>query len=176
MMKLITTTSLLLIFTLVFLSCDQSSNENNSTTTPESFVFDNDGSGCSNFLVYESNDQFYTIHISGRRDSLGISTVPMVFDLPNDQLQVVVNQFDGLIGNYYCDDVVGDEGTILNSYSPISGSAEIVITQDSIFVNDWELIYEISISLDNLIFDVNGDEVEIKNNTFSNVRVGWFPG
>ena len=100
----------------------------------------------------------------------------MVFDLPNDQLQVVVNQFDGFIGNYYCDDVVGDEGTILNSYSPISGSAEIVITQDSIFVNDWELIYEISVSLDNLIFDVNGDEVEIKNNTFSNVRVGWFPG
>jgi len=175
-MKSILLYLILIVSTLILFSCDDSSNTDNAMVIPKEFVFDNVGKGCSNFVIYEINEQFYSIHVSGSRDSLGVSTTLKTFDFPNDNLQVVVNQFDGFIGNYFCDDVLGDEGTILNSYSPVSGSSDIVITQDSIIVNEWEVIYEISVSLNDLIFEVDDTEVTIENLTFSNVRVGWFPG
>ncbi len=166
----------LLILTLAIISCDDSSDDNNAVVIQEEFVFDSDGNGCSSFLVYETNDKFHSLHISGNRDELGISTTPKTFALPLNQLNVVVNQFDGEIGNYYCDDVIGDEGTIINTYTPNSGTAEIVITQDSISVYEWEVIYEVSVTLKDLIFVVDDTIVTIDNKIFENVRVGWFPG
>jgi hypothetical protein len=164
------------ILTFALISCDDSSDDNNGVVVQEEFVFDNLGSGCSSFLVYETNEHFHSLHISGNREELGISTTPKTFALPLDQLNVAVNEFDGEIGNYYCDDVLGDEGTIINTYTPNSGTAEVVITQDSISVYEWEVIYEVSITLKDLIFVVGDNIVTIESKTYENVRVGWFPG
>lgn len=164
-------------------SCDRNTDTDdqmdNLSGTLTSYDFTQSCFGCSSFLVYkQDNIQHASISVFGMRDQLNLSTETVTIPLPNDGLDVQVNEFDGPIGSYFCDDVLGDEAEILATHRPISGHAEITITADSIFVSDYSVHYDITVKLTDLEFVTpDSDQVEvIEELLFEEVRVGWFPG
>lgn len=156
-----------------------SCNKNTSTTVLSTYNFQDSGDGCANFIVYKhDNDANATLSVSGMRDVLNLSSEALSFNLPHDGLTIQLNQFDGPIGYYYCDDVAGDEAMIITTSSPISGTAEITITADSTYVSTYEIHYELSVFLKNLEFEVpDSDEtIVIEDISFEGINVGWLPG
>ena len=107
---------------------------------------------------------------------LGLSTSNQEFELPLTDLTVSINEFDGSIGNFYCDDVRGDEGEIINTYTANSGIVEIQTSRDSLTVDPLGTTYEITLRVRNLEFDIDGESQEIEKLIFEDVFVGWFPG
>jgi len=143
---------------------------------PNDVTFQNQAFGCANFIVYSQGSDNTVLCIIGDREVLGLSTSNQEFELPHNALTVSFNEFDGPIGNFYCDDVVGDEGEIINSYTANSGIVEIQISRDSLNVDPLGTTYEITLRVRNLEFDINGDIQEIEELIFEDVFVGWFPG
>lgn len=105
-----------------------------------------------------------------------MSSTNQQFELPHNNLIVSFNEFDGPIGNFYCDDVIGDEGEIINSYTAIAGTVEIQIVSDNIFVDPLGTTYEITLQVRNLEFEVEGISQVIEELILEDVFVGWLPG
>ncbi len=138
--------------------------------------FDKERDGCGNFRVYTIGENNTSLTIRGDRDLLGISTTKQEFALPHENLEISINEFDGPIGNFYCDDAIGDEGSVINQYFPASGIAEIQITRDSIQLDGSLVIYEITIKLKDIEFEIDKDLKFFEEIDFNNIRVGWLPG
>lgn len=158
----------LIVAALLVSSCGSNSDVNGLN-------FSNEGSGCANFIVYTQEDDF-SLTIVGDTDSLGLSTDTRIFTLPSEDLDISINEFDGPIGNFYCDDVAGDEGTIVNQYLAVSGSAEISISQDTLPASSSSRLYEINILLKDVEFEIDDELKLIEEMEFNNVQVGWLPG
>lgn len=132
--------------------------------------------GCGDFLVFAENDEHLSFSFYTNIFELDLEDLPMTFELPKADFNITLLQFDGPIGNYHCDDVLGDEGNILSSNSPIAGAVRIFppvgeMTEEPCFNN-----YTISLLFTDLIFEIDGEEKYIEELSFEDVIVGWCPG
>jgi len=158
----------LVMISFIIISCN--------SKEPNDVTFQNQAFGCANFIVYSQGSDNTVLCIIGDREVLGLSTSNQEFELPHNALTVSFNEFDGPIGNFYCDDVIGDEGEIINTYTANSGIVEIQISRDSITVDPLSTTYEITLRVRNLEFNIDGESQEIEELIFEDVFVGWFPG
>ena len=144
----------------------------------ENFTFNVAASGCSNFYVYkELPEQRLHLYVQGDRDALALDLSEKEFEVSNNDLKVEILQFDGEIGQYACDDVANDQGEVISTWSAISGTVSIQITQDSISVNPWEMTYEINVKLKEVQFENEQQErAVLEQTTFEKVYVVWLPG
>ena len=92
-----------------------------------------DAQGCSDFYVYKelSADKFH-LTVNGNKALLGLDKTSQKIQFDNENLNIELIQFKDEIGNYACDDVAGDDGEILEIWTPIAGEATIQIVEDSI--------------------------------------------
>ncbi len=157
---------LALATSLIVSSCGN----NNGILDPISF--ENEASGCANFIVYTQKDN-YSLTITGQTDTLDLGTDLKTFSLPSEDLIVSINEFDRTIGNFYCDDVVGDEGEILNQHIATSGNVEISISQEDPQIG---MIYQINVVLKDVEFEIDESTMLYEELEFNEVTVGWFPG
>lgn len=141
------------------------------------YTFNNAGRGCGNFIVYSFANDSISMTIRGDRDTLGLNDGSKTFILPNKDLKISLNQFDGPAGSFYCDDVSGNEGSIINSYSVVSGEATIRILKDDISQNPTNRFFTLRLELVNVIFKLEDDNTEFYERLiFNDVAVGWIPG
>ncbi|MEM6316654.1 MAG: hypothetical protein AAF960_03235 [Bacteroidota bacterium] len=134
--------------------------------------------GCSSFYVFKENRQEgLHLAVKGDRDELQLSEMAQVFDLKTADLTVELLKFEGEIGQYACDDVVGDEGTVEQTWVAAEGQATLQILEDSISVQSWETTYRLQVKLKNIRLTAeNKDDVRIDEVLFEDVYVGWLPG
>ena len=143
-------------------------------------TFTTQAGGCGTFFVYRFNvDEELAITVRGERDALNLSTDEQIFDLENTAgLDVAVLQFNKAASDSYCNDVIiNGAPQIINSWEGINGTVSIQITEDSIYFSEYELIYKVSIKVEEVEFiDSDGNTQEVDAVEFSNVNVGWLPG
>ncbi len=143
-----------------------------------SFSFEEAASGCGNFYVYkELAEEHLHLYVQADRDALNLDLTEQEFDISNEAITVEVLQFDGEIGQYACDDVANDQGTVISTWSALSGEVSIQITRDSISVNPWETTYEVNVKLKDVFFENEQNEnAKLLETNFKEVYVGWLPG
>lgn len=144
----------------------------------ETFSFNGSADGCSNFYVYKENQE-KRLHLAvhGDRDKLGVDLTEKEFSLPNEHLTVEVLLFDGEIGSYACDDVANDQAMVVGTWTAISGTVSIQITEDSISVNPWEMTYKMTVKLKEVqVENLGNSQAVVKDTEFEEVYVGWLPG
>lgn len=164
--------------TLFLSSCsDQSKVELPNGVNPR--AFNTEAQGCSSFYVFkEDHEENILIEVQGSRDELELSQTEKEFDLTHPSLRAAILKFDGPIGQYACDDVLGNEGEVISTWKAISGKALIKIEEDRIVVNSWSVHYRISVKLLEPVFEnEDGDQLPFNGIIeFNNVYVGWLPG
>lgn len=164
------------LITLLSFSC----NKEKIITDFTGSTFTQNAKGCGAFFVYKFNaDKDLSITVRGDRDALNLNTSEQEFELGNAaDLSVKVAQFNKSAPDFYCNDIV-EEGAAekIHSWDGINGTVRIQITEDSISVSEYELIYKVSVKIEDVEFmDSNGNTQEVDAVEFSDVRVGWLPG
>lgn len=167
--------SFFLVSTLIF-SCNKDKIIKNFTGS----TFTEQPMGCGNFFVYRFNlDEDLAITVRGERDELSLNTDEQIFDLENTAgLNVAIVQFNKSALNSYCNDAIEYSAPeIINNWEVINGTVRIQITEDSISVSEYELIYKVSIKVEGIqCIDSDGNTQEVDAVELSNVTVGWLPG
>ncbi|HFC01012.1 MAG TPA: hypothetical protein ENJ53_09435 [Phaeodactylibacter sp.] len=170
-----------LILGFLFFQCK---NEQDIAPTVKNndLIFVGTGSGCSTFLAFKLNeDRNIGLVVSGNRDSLQLDSTIQTYNLAYlNNLSVRIEQLSNG-ENFYCDDLLEQGESVLNTYEATQGIAKIQIVEDSINLGivqglTNEILYKINIHLENIkLQDANGDELIIQNEVFTNVLVGWLP-
>ena len=177
--KRFTVSSVLILTLFTTIACEKESPDSELTSN---FNFTTESYGCSSFVVYKFNtEKDATIAVIGKRENLNLSTSEQSFDLSSineNDLKVEIKKFADVAGSYYCDDVMGDDPEVLNSWRGKNGIVKIKIVEDNIGTNPaGKPEYRISVKLEDVDFeDANGEKVKINYLEFNDVYVGWLPG
>lgn len=144
----------------------------------QTFKFEAKADGCANFYVYKE-DLANNLHlfVSGDRTKLALDLTEKSFEIGTNSLQIQLLQFKADIGNYACDDVVNDQGEIIDTWKAISGQVLIQLTEDSISVQPWEMTYKMTVKLKDIQLENAQQEIaNLPEEIFEEVYVGWLPG
>lgn len=145
----------------------------------EEINFEGNIVGCSDFFISKllnNDNQNIALTISGiGRENLNLTSSSTTFNIPLEDIQITISEWDIDMSDYYCNDAVEIEPQLLNNWEAVDGN--ITISVDNITPNGIMTLYDITIYLDNIIFqDDDGNLKKITTLTFSNVNVGWLPG
>ena len=170
----------LTLFAFFILICYiQCSDKNETTIITEAintYTFKNEGRGCGDFIVYTFANDSTSMTIRGERDILGQGFNPKTFNLPHEDLNISINQFAGPAGVYYCDDVFGNEGSIISSSPVVSGQAIIEVLEDN-SLSPSDQFFIIKVELVFVVFKLEDETTEFYSSLiFDDVSVGWIPG
>jgi hypothetical protein len=149
-----------------------------SSSDAPSFRYVGAGSGCSNFFLYtENSGKTEALVVSGKSDSLALTTTPQTFliqDRPG-ALDIHVDFFaSGDNSNRYCSDVGGAQSPYA-VWKAVRGEVEISVSEVNVPFN---MPYRITVRLSNVEFRSpdGARSVVLPSLALENVMVGWLPG
>mgnify|MGYP001441727311 CR=1 FL=1 len=169
--------NLLLVLTLgLFISCN---NDDNSTQQIEELNFTGEIESSSDFFVSKllSSENLKTaITINGAgRENLNLTSEYTTFSLPNNDINIEVSKWNIDVNGYFTNDAPFEIANKLESWNAISGSIKIIAT--NIEITEFETYYQITLQLENIVFENNsGEQKIITNLIIENANVGWLPG
>ena len=160
--------------------------ENSVEPTPSSETIDADLSdeemgGCTNFIVYKGTaDQTQYIVVSVDKDELEITEGTRTFDLEEnkDDINIVYHIFDPGIEDQtnkhfpFCNDIAPIAES--PSYTAVSGTITIEAGPEE--RDEYMRSYTVSVSLIDMIFEIDSEETILPDTQINNVNVGWLPG
>ena len=176
------------VFTLIiiglFLSCsDNDDNVDNNITNPEDLDFTGQAFGCGNFFVVQflSDDNLNTVlWVEGSgRENLELTSEIQDFSLPNDNLNINIQLWDGPVNDLFCTDIaLPNQPVLLNTWTAISGNLRVSVsnveTDETISLSTF---YNVTNTLDNVLFEnENGEQILIESLSIEDVSVCFFAG
>ena len=164
----------------LFTSCNNDDDNKSNNKQIQNIEFSGPVYGCADFNIQKESDSTNSriaLRINGSPyQDLGLDSTFQSFSLPNPDLDVKILEWDGLVGEQFCNDVIVNEPPILNSLSAVSGTIQLKISDlDTSDVFD---TYKISVILENIILNdsTESEQVTISELILEDVFVGWLPG
>lgn len=165
--------SLLLLFNI---SCEKNDIDK-SETTP--INFSGEIESCSDFTVrkFLNSENFSSaITITGLgRETLSLTSEFSEHELPNDNIYITISEWDNPAYDILCNDTPIEIPTETALFNAISGSIKIKVA--IVEELEFETFYNITLELNNIIFENNeGEKKNLSYLIIENAVVGWLPG
>ena len=175
---------LILIFAMIFISCEESEivyNYPDGISKPDTVV---ESGGCGNIFVYQFLDSLkaLTVWINSNKYSLTKKRQDIDLDISNPNISVVLeispNHPDSIYFNFCNDIAYPNMGTTIK-YKATSGQFSFSVSEDNPIKEPiWQTFYYVTIRIVDLhlLNQETNDEIIIDEVVYWNVGVGWLAG
>lgn len=143
------------------------------------FVFQGNGDGCGDILVYKTNSEdTMGISVIARQTTLGLSAEQKTFQIGETEglnVEILTGQN---IARLYCNDAIYPNQPKPKKLTAKSGTAAIQILDFNASLPEGNRKYKATVVLKNArFFDESGKEAGVVEDVmFKDITVGWFPG